>query len=119
MIIDGQQRLTTIYLLIKALIDSTDDEREKGILTETLFNVDKFNRFGIDDSSKMKFKPIKSDNQQLFFLMENKFDEIDKNSGIYRNYLLFKKLITKAISKICSLLFPEMAVHCCSMLYNI
>lgn len=104
-IIDGQQRLTTIYLLIKALIDSTDDEREKGILTDTLFNVDKFNRFGIDDSSKMKLKPIKSDNQQLLLLMENKFDEIDKDSGIYRNYLLFKNLITKAISE-----NPEMNV---------
>ena len=31
-IIDGQQRLTTIYLLIKALIDCAEDENDKDVL---------------------------------------------------------------------------------------
>ena len=41
-IIDGQQRLTTIYILIKALIDVAETEGEKDELTSVLFNVDKF-----------------------------------------------------------------------------
>ena len=84
-IIDGQQRLTTIYLLIKALIDCAEDESDKETLKSAIFNVDKFNKYDIDDSSKLKLKPIKSDNRQLMLLMEDKFDEVDKNSGIYRN----------------------------------
>ena len=98
-IIDGQQRLTTIYLIIKALIDCAEDEEDKESLRKTLFNVDKFNKFGIDDSSKLKLKPIKSDNRQLLLLMEDKFDEIDINSGIYKNYIHFKKLILKCMEE--------------------
>ena len=61
-VIDGQQRLTTIYILIKALIDKAVTDEEKKSLAEVLFNVDKFKRYNIDDSSKLKLKPIKSDN---------------------------------------------------------
>lgn len=92
-IIDGQQRLTTIYILIKALIDCAETATEKDSLSTSVFNVDKFNKYDIDDSSKLKLKPIKSDNQQLMALMSNKFDVIDKSSGIYRNYILFCEMI--------------------------
>ena len=98
-IIDGQQRLTTIYLLIKALIDCAEDENDKDVLTNVVFNVDKFKKYDIDNSSKLKLKPIKSDNQQLMLLMEDKLDSVDKNSGIFRNYSLFKQLITDCISE--------------------
>lgn len=43
-VIDGQQRLTTIYILIKALIDKAVTDEEKKSLAEVLFNVDKFKR---------------------------------------------------------------------------
>lgn len=98
-IIDGQQRLTTIYLLIKALIDCAEDESDRETLKSAIFNVDKFNKYDIDDSSKLKLKPIKSDNRQLMLLMEDKFDEVDKNSGIYRNYSLFKQLINDCLTQ--------------------
>ena len=51
-----------------------------------LFNVDKFKKYNIDDSSKLKLKPIKSDNKQLLYLMANQIDKMDKSSGIYKNY---------------------------------
>lgn len=98
-IIDGQQRLTTIYILIKALIDVAQTEREKYILKSMLFNEDKFERYSIDESSKLKLKPIKSDNQQLLLLMSDKIDQMDKASGIYKNYDLFCKLIRDALEK--------------------
>lgn len=96
-IIDGQQRLTTIYILIKALIDVAETEREKSILKSLLFNEDKFERYNIDEASKLKLKPIKSDNQQLLLLMSDKVEQMDKTSGIYKNYDLFCKLIKSAL----------------------
>ena len=98
-IIDGQQRLTTVYILIKALIDMADTEAEKESLKSSVFNVDKFNVYNIDESSKMKLKPVKSDNQQLLLLMSDEIDEMSKSSGIYRNYMLFCDLIKKAMTE--------------------
>jgi len=96
-IIDGQQRLTTIYLLLKALLDLADSESTKEVIADTLFNKDKFDPLGIDKASKLKLKPIKSDDNQLKLLMENKKDEIDKNSGIWRNYELFSALVKEQL----------------------
>lgn len=93
LIIDGQQRLTTIYILLKALADNGKSEGEKAAINSILFNNDVFKRYNIDDSSKLKLKPIKSDNQQLLLLMAGKIAGMDKSSGIYKNYELFCKLI--------------------------
>ncbi len=68
-VIDGQQRLTTIYILIKALIDMAETEAEKDALYSSLFNTDKFNQYNLDEASKLKLKPVKSDNNQLLLLM--------------------------------------------------
>ena len=61
-----------------------ETDAEKETLTSVLFNVDKFKKYNIDDSSKLKLKPIKSDNKQLLYLMANQFDKMDKSSGIYK-----------------------------------
>ena len=98
-VIDGQQRMTTIYILVKALIDMAESEADKDALLTTVFNVDKFNKYNIDESSKMKLKPVKNDNDQLMLLMSNKHDEIVKSSGIYRNYVLFCYLVKKAMEE--------------------
>lgn len=98
-IIDGQQRITTIYLMIKALMDSTDSASEKAQFASALYNEDKFEKYDWDEASKLKLKPIKSDNVQLELLMEDKLDELDKASDIYRNYKLFRELIKKALEK--------------------
>lgn len=92
-IIDGQQRLTTIYLMMKAMLDNAQTEAEKETMTDALFNKDKFDKYGIDVASKLKLKPIKSDNQQLALLMDNKYDEVDKSTGIWKNYDLFCELV--------------------------
>lgn len=92
-IIDGQQRMTTIYLTIKALCDLAQTDKDREVMKEALENKDKYDEYGIDKASKLKLKPIKSDNNQLMLLMENKFDKIDKSSGIWHNYELFCELI--------------------------
>ena len=94
-IIDGQQRFTTLYILLKALADCAQEESDKDILEKYLFNEDRFNRYGIDEKSKLKLKPVKTDNDQLQLLMSGKIDSMDKsrNGIIYHNYMLFKELI--------------------------
>ncbi|MDO4871087.1 MAG: DUF262 domain-containing HNH endonuclease family protein [Candidatus Saccharibacteria bacterium] len=106
-IIDGQQRLTTIYLLLKALMDSTELESEKHQIFTTLYNEDKFKSYGWDEASKLKLKPIKSDNAQLELLMSNKFEKLNQNSDIYKNYILFKQLIKDYLDKDITLTIPR------------
>lgn len=94
-IIDGQQRFTTLYILIKALADSADDDRDKDALQRYLYNEDKFDRYGLDEKSELKLKPVKTDNDQLLLLMSGKIEQMDKSRRgiIYHNYMLFMQLI--------------------------
>ena len=94
-IIDGQQRFTTLYILIKALADSADDDRDKDALQRYLYNEDKFDRYGLDEKSKLKLKPVKTDNDQLLLLMSGKIEQMDKSRRgiIYHNYMIFMQLI--------------------------
>lgn len=94
-IIDGQQRFTTLYILIKALADSADDDRDKDALQRYLYNEDRFDRYGLDEKSKLKLKPVKTDNDQLLLLMSGKIEQMDKSRRgiIYHNYMLFMQLI--------------------------
>jgi uncharacterized protein with ParB-like and HNH nuclease domain len=96
-IIDGQQRLTTVYILIKALLDMAETDAERDAMKEALFNKDKFDTYDVDVASKLKLKPIKSDNSQLYLMMDGKMDEVDITSGIWRNYELFCKLIKERL----------------------
>ena len=92
-VIDGQQRLTTIYILIKALVDTAASDAEKAMPLAALFNTDQFNQFNLDETTKVKLKPAKDNNDQLLNLLYDKHDQIDKSCEIYRNYTYFCELI--------------------------
>lgn len=100
-IIDGQQRFTTLYILIKALADSASDEADKAALEKYLFNEDRFNRYGLDEKSKLKLKPVKTDNDQLQLLMAGKTEIMNKGKDgiIYHNYMLFRELIANFLAE--------------------
>ena len=98
-VIDGQQRMTTVYLLLKALMDMAPEESERETIRKVLINHDPFQPYSVDESSKLKLKPIKSDNNQLLLLMDGKFDEVDKTCGIWHNYELFCELIKNEQAK--------------------
>lgn len=98
-VIDGQQRITTIYILLKALMDCAVNESEQDSIRRTIFNNDRFNPYNINDSTKLKLKPVKSDNKQLLLLMDDKLDQMDKSCDIFRNYTLFKQLIEEQLEQ--------------------
>lgn len=87
-IIDGQQRLTTATLFLKALHDSSDDEDLRDEILEN-FLINK----RLSDKNKLKLKPIKKDDEVFQKLLKNDVDNINQNSNIYRNYLFFKNKI--------------------------
>lgn len=98
-IIDGQQRMTTVYLILKALLDMAKDPSEKDSIQQVLVNHDTFKPYSIDVASKLKLKPVKSDNNQLLLLMDNKLDQVDKACGLWHNYELFCQLVREQQEK--------------------
>ena len=92
-IIDGQQRMTSIYLLLKAMYDLAENVDLKEQLEGLIYNLSQNKEFGKDEKNKLKLKPIKTDNEQFMLLMANKYDEMDKTSNIYINYNYFCSLI--------------------------
>ena len=98
-VIDGQQCLTTIYILMKSLLDMAQTDAEKLPPQQALFNIDQFGQLNLDDTSKVKLKPAKDNNDQLLKLLYGKVDEIDRNCEIYRNYQYFCDLIAEQQEK--------------------
>ena len=95
LIIDGQQRITTMYILLKALYDASKNIsfRVESEIEEVMFNRH------YEEIYKVKLKPVKTDNEQLTLLIKDKIDEMNRNSNVYKNYVVFKKLIEESLSK--------------------
>lgn len=89
-VIDGQQRLTTIMLLLKAIVDETDDEELKQEITESYL----INRFS-PEPLRIKLKPMKSDSINYQKLINDKVSEMEETQ-ILMNYNLFKELIKES-----------------------
>ncbi|GAA6906512.1 DUF262 domain-containing protein [Helicobacter pylori] len=88
-IIDGQQRVTTIMLLLKAIETKIQNE---GIKKEigNLLNL---------SGQRLRLKPIKSDKEAFDLAMQNRSHEIQGVSHIRNNYKFFTKELEHYISK--------------------
>lgn len=95
LIIDGQQRITTMYILLKALYDAA---KNVSVRIESEIEEVMFNRH-CDEIYKVKLKPVKTDDKQLKLLIKNKIEQMDRNSNVYKNYVIFKNLIDDSINK--------------------
>lgn len=89
-VIDGQQRLTSIMLLLKAVLDSTSNDDLKQEIKESYL----INRFS-PEPLRIKLKPMKSDAINFEKLINDKIDEMEE-SKILLNYNLFKDLIRES-----------------------
>lgn len=93
-IIDGQQRLTTMMIMLKALAElakATGDSCYEEINDTYLHNKYCAEEF------KVKLKPIKSDNEQFLLLLKDNFEDMDEDSHIYKNYFICKERFEKWI----------------------
>ena len=96
-VIDGQQRLTTIFLLMYALKElmlqkDMADDAEK---LEKMYLV---NQFG--ESNKYKLKPLVSDDKVYQQIVTREFDFItDKKSNVYLNFCYIREGLSKMLEK--------------------
>ena len=94
LIIDGQQRITTLSLLILAGINAVaNGDMEKG--DENIEDVQKNYLYAIRRKvdRKIKLCPIESDLKAYDALFSNNPEEFVKNTGITANYVLFYQMI--------------------------
>ncbi len=88
-IIDGQQRITTLMLLLKAIETKIRNEEIKREI-DGLLNL---------SGQKLRLKPIKSDKEAFDLVMQNRSHEIQGVSHIRNNYKFFTKELDNYISK--------------------
>lgn len=93
-IIDGQQRITTVSLLLLAIYNNiknnnieVQEQLDEKILNEYLIN--KYS----PKEKKIKLKPIKKDQEAFKLLFENQKEEFIKESNLTQNYeYLYKRV---------------------------
>ncbi|GAA7835290.1 DUF262 domain-containing protein [Helicobacter pylori] len=88
-IIDGQQRIITLMLLLKAIETKISNEEIKKEIGNLL------NLTG----RSLRLKPIKSDKEAFDLVMQDRWNEIQGQSHIKENYKFFTKEIDNYISK--------------------
>ncbi|WQX68845.1 DUF262 domain-containing protein [Helicobacter pylori] len=88
-IIDGQQRITTLMLLLKAIETKIPNEEVKEEI-DGLLNL---------SGQKLRLKPIKSDKEAFDLVMQNRSHEIQGVSHIRNNYKFFTKELENYLSK--------------------
>ncbi|WRE39569.1 DUF262 domain-containing protein [Helicobacter pylori] len=88
-IIDGQQRVTTIMLLLKAIETKIPNEGIKKEI-DNLLNL---------SGQRLRLKPIKSDKEAFDLVMQNRSHELQGVSHIRNNYKFFTKELDNYISK--------------------
>ncbi|GAA8999790.1 DUF262 domain-containing protein [Helicobacter pylori] len=88
-IIDGQQRVTTIMLLLKAIETKIQNEGIKKEI-DNLLNL---------SGQRLRLKPIKSDKEAFDLVMQNRSHELQGVSHIRNNYKFFTKELERYISK--------------------
>lgn len=90
LIIDGQQRLTTITLLLLSIVNyiknngACDNVNPEQITEHYLIN-----KFSRTDDKKIRLRPIKNDNLAFAKLFYNRQEDFIVNSNITRNYKYF------------------------------
>lgn len=85
-LIDGQQRITSISLLLKALHEKIiSEDTKESIWEQYLINKKS------PDNIRIRLKPIESDSVSYKQLIDNNDDS--SNSNVCRNYKIFKELL--------------------------
>lgn len=95
-IIDGQQRLTTMMLILKALSVVAKDAKDS--CYQEIDEQYLHNKY-CEEEYKVKLKPIKTDHNQFTLLLENKFEEMDEETHIFQNFKLCKERFERWVNQ--------------------
>lgn len=95
-VIDGQQRLTTIFLLLYALKEIMS---EKGMKEEARLLEDNYLINVTQKTDRYKLKPLVSDDTVYQHIVRQEYDEIeDKHSNVYLNFKYIKSWLEGKLS---------------------
>lgn len=90
-IVDGQQRLTTIFLLLYAIRDilerNGDIQKAQALRTQYLENVN------AQGDYKLRLKPLVNNDSEFKKIVEKDKDNYDKSTLIYQNYSIMYKQV--------------------------
>ena len=91
-IIDGQQRLTTIFLILQTLkiVASVKGDSKKAESINTMYLE---NNIYVEDSFKYRLKPLISDDIVYELIAKNNLSELDKykHSNVYKAFSIIQK----------------------------
>ena len=94
-VIDGQQRLTTLFLILYAIkeILHSDNENEKAKTLENTYLINSYS-----ETNKFKLKPLVSDDEVYKHIVTRDFRNIpDQDSNVWKNYCLIKKYLEELL----------------------
>lgn len=97
-VIDGQQRLTTTFLILYAIKELM---MQQGLEDEALRLDNQFltNQY-VPDKLKFKLKPLVSDDKVYRQIVNNEFDDItETNSNVYKNYIGIRRNLLELLKK--------------------
>ncbi|WP_258316460.1 DUF262 domain-containing protein [Cylindrospermopsis raciborskii] len=92
-LIDGQQRLTTIFILICVLRNKAKEKNKDSQLSQELHNKFLINQYQ-EGTEVYKLQPAQTDREAFYGLIENKYNP-DSNAKIGQCYTFFEKKIRR------------------------
>lgn len=96
-VIDGQQRLTTTFLILYAIRDILKDNKkdQEVLLLETRILTNQSS----EENHRYKLKPLVADDEVYQQIVSGKLDDIeDKESNVYKNFIYIKEKLLSWIS---------------------
>lgn len=103
-IIDGQQRLTTLFLMLHAVRALAEEDDKENIIKQ----IDaKITNNGVDEKFKMKLKPLVSDDNVYSVIAEGKYKKLQSEqnksiygkSKVYKNFYYIKKYFRELLDE--------------------
>lgn len=96
-VIDGQQRLTTTFLILYAIRDILKDNKkdQEVLLLETRILTNQSS----EENHRYKLKPLVADDEVYQQIVSRKLDDVeDKESNVYKNFIYIKEKLLSWIS---------------------
>lgn len=96
-VIDGQQRLTTIFLILQVIMVFDEYKNDEALKTRLFLRQKPGLNIQNQQEIRLRLKLIKTDNTEFEKISSNDFESVDKKSNVYKIYNFLKERITSEI----------------------